>query len=125
MYGGTRNQYKNTNEIVSESNNNAQILLSVDKKFEKKIHVKGISENGCNSTSRHDFVLKFSVNTQNQILFSEKNGQAFDLPRFFTISKKILEDNFYLPPIQSRVKKRLKHRYFPVNIKKFLRAAFL
>ena len=98
MYGGTRNQYKNTNEIVSESNNNAQILLSVDKKFEKKIHVKGISQNGCNSASRHDFVLKFSVNTQNQIFFSEKNGQAFDLPRFFTISKKILEDNFYLPP---------------------------
>ena len=25
---------------------------------------KGISQNGCNSTSMHDFLLKFSVNTQ-------------------------------------------------------------
>ena len=37
-----RNQYKNTNEIVSESKNKAEILLSVHKKFEKKSMLKAI-----------------------------------------------------------------------------------
>ena len=40
-------------------------LTIVPKKFAKKIHTESISQNGCNSTSRHDFLLKFSVNTQN------------------------------------------------------------
>ena len=35
IYGSTRNHYKNTNEIVSESKYKAQILLSVHKKNEK------------------------------------------------------------------------------------------
>ena len=34
-------------------------------------HAEGISQNGCNSTSRHDFLLKFSVNTQKKILFAD------------------------------------------------------
>ena len=36
IYGGTRHQYKNVNEIISESSNSAQILLSMHKKFEEK-----------------------------------------------------------------------------------------
>ena len=40
------------------------------KSFEKNpLH----SQNGSNSISRHDFLLKFSVKTQSEILFSEKN----------------------------------------------------
>ena len=60
------------------------------KKFGKKIHAEGISQNVCNSPSRHDFLLKFSVNTQ----------------VFYYLKKKLVEGNFYNPPppIHNKVK---------------------
>ena len=67
-------------------------------------HAEGISQNGCNSTSRHDFLLKFSVNTQNKILFSEKNRPSVCLD-FLLFQKKNWGGGGFLAPIQNRVKK--------------------
>ena len=111
IYRGTRNQW-NTNEIVSESNNNAQILLSVHKKFEKKSMPKAFHKMALTQQVGMIFYWNFQWTHKTKFCSVKKMGRPSTCPDFLLFQKKLWGVVFTLPPFRiglTRIYIRLTH----------------